>query len=95
MIVIAYDYTYLLVQEVQISSALVLGLVSLACLLFLLSIPVGLIVIPLIFLAVVVSGLEVEVVTESLIAVCYLLAVTRWHKWHERLTLLSGREGAE
>lgn len=95
MIVIAYDYTYLLVQEVQISSALVLGLVSLACLLFLLSVPVGLVVIPLIFLAVVVSRLEVEVVTESLIAVCYLLAVTRWHKWYERLTLLSGRKGAE
>ena len=61
---------YLIVQELQISFALVLGFRGLLLGDLFLAVPVGLVLVPLVVLAVVVRGLELEVVTQSLFAVC-------------------------
>lgn len=86
--------TYLLVEEIKVSSALVLGLSRLASLFLLFGVPVGLIIIPLILLTIIVSRLEVEVIAQSLVTVCGLLVLNHIQNFI-KLTLLGSREGAE
>lgn len=93
-IAISACWAYLLVEEIKVSSALVLGLGRLAGLFLLFDVPVGLVIIPLILLTIIVSRLEVEVIAQSLVTVCNLL-VSNLFQTFIKLTLLGSREGAE
>jgi uncharacterized membrane protein YGL010W len=69
-------FTYFFIEEVEVSSAFILGLVGLVGLFLLIDVPVGLVIIPLVFLTVIIGRLQVEVIAESLVAVCDLSVST-------------------
>jgi hypothetical protein len=50
-----YCYTYFFIEEVEVSSAFILGLVGLVGLFLLIDVPVGLVIIPLVFLTVIIG----------------------------------------